>query len=137
MRRSGFSRPQIERKRSIPTPGTGRGVMAQSGEEVRAVPKHERVIDEGYRRWVAMFPCLRCGLEGSSQAAHPNFGRGKGQKADDTDCFPLCADRPGVLGCHTKHDQLIGLKLTERRQREREYIAIMSKIRGAVIESYK
>ncbi len=116
------------RVKSIPQRGTGRGVIGPVGDAVVAQPKGARVLDESYRRWVVGFPCLQCGVEGYSQAAHPNQGRGKGQKADDTDCFPLCCDRPGVLGCHTKHDQLIGLNLTERRERERAYIAVMRKL---------
>lgn len=86
-------------------------------------PKSEPVRDECYRRWVASMPCIRCGLVGQSQAAHPNQGRGLSQKADDTDCFPLCCTRPGILGCHAEHDQLVGMTLEERRQRERDYIA--------------
>ena len=85
--------------------------------------KREPIRDEAYRRWVASMPCIRCGVPGLSQAAHPNQGRGLGQKADDDLCFPLCSSRPGVVGCHEIHDQLRGMTLEERRQRELDYIA--------------
>jgi hypothetical protein len=91
--------------------------------------KREPVRDEDYRRWVATLPCIRCGIHGHTQAAHPNQGRGQRQKADDTDCFPLCCTRPGIRGCHAEHDQLIGITLEERRQRELDYIAAMKAMR--------
>lgn len=87
-------------------------------------PKREPVRNEAYRRWVATLPCIRCGVIGYSQAAHPNQGRGLGQKADDTDCFPLCCTRPGILGCHAEFDQLRYITLSERRALELEYIAV-------------
>ncbi len=63
---------------------------------------------EAYRRAVAELPCVNCGREGASQAAHPNssvFGKGLGLKADDFACVPLCADGPGFRGCHSQWDQ--------------------------------
>ncbi len=66
------------------------------------------IRSEPYRRFVASLPCIHCGLEGYSQAAHANnaiFGKGLGQKAHDCYLFPLCADRPGVQGCHSKWDR--------------------------------
>lgn len=74
-----------------------------------------------YLRWVATLPCASCQIEGYSQAAHPNFGRGLGQKASDLDAFPLCCTRPGHMGCHQQHDLLIDISLDERRERERTY----------------
>jgi hypothetical protein len=63
------------------------------------------VASEPYRRLVALFPCKICGIDGYSQAAHPNTDKGAGIKTDDRLCFPLCCDRPGVQGCHPKFDQ--------------------------------
>jgi hypothetical protein len=127
MSRSGFKRPAIERAPRAPlVPVTGcRGVYAPVGGEVVAVPKEIPVRSEPYRRWVASLPCMACKIEGFSQAAHPNQGRGLGQKASDLDCFPLCAARPGHQGCHILHDQLIDMTLAERREIERNYIAHM------------
>lgn len=88
-------------------------------------PKAKPVRSESYRRWVATLPCMACGIEGYSQAAHPNQGRGLGQKASDLDCFPLCCTRPGHMGHHFEHDNLIGMTLEDRRELEVKYIARM------------
>ncbi len=59
------------------------------------------------RRAVASLPCANCGLEMHSQAAHSNewkHGKGRGMKAWDSAIFPLCGDRPGRQGCHSKFD---------------------------------
>ena len=69
---------------------------------------------EAYRRLVAGLPCILCGLEGQSQAAHgPTLGRGI--KASDLDCFPLCCDRPGVRGCHGQFDNFALFDADNRR----------------------
>jgi hypothetical protein len=77
---------------------------------------------ESYRRWVASLPCFVCGIEGWSQAAHPNYGRGLGQKTCDSKCFPLCSTRPGHMGHHYEHDNLIGMSREDRREAEAKYI---------------
>ena len=82
------------------------------------VPKDEPVRHEGYRRLVASLPCIRCKQVGRSQAAHPNTGKGAMLKTDDRLCFPLCADAPGELGCHTMFDQ--GALFTKEWRRKRE-----------------
>lgn len=84
-----------------------------------AAPKVVPVWDEAYRRLVAALPCIRCGVQGHSQAAHPNTGKGTGTKADDRDCFPLCADRPGVRGCHSFFDSGAAYTKEERRRIEK------------------
>ena len=86
-------------------------------------PKTPTVRSEPYRRLVASFPCVNCGLHGRSQAAHANYGRGLGQKASDLELFPLCADGPATIGCHSSHDRLLGMTRETRREREREYIS--------------
>ena len=66
--------------------------------------KSNPVRDEHYRRSVAALPCISCGIEGHSNAAHgPTLGRGI--KASDLDTFPLCCDMPGRPGCHGLHDK--------------------------------
>lgn len=68
------------------------------------IVKSKPTRDETYRRLVAALPCSHCGIEGHSQAAHgPTLGGAI--KSDDTASFPLCADRPGVKGCHPLFDQ--------------------------------
>lgn len=75
--------------------------------------------NEKYRRAVALLPCVNCGIDGYSQAAHANgleYGKGMGMKASDDAIFPLCADRPGIVGCHTLFDQ--GAMFTKEERRE-------------------
>lgn len=119
--------PAQPRERKLPAvPAVApkpRAVMAQIGLEFTPTPKHAPERNEGYRRWVASLACCRCGIWGFSQAAHPCAGRGLGQKSSDLDCFPLCCVRPGLLGCHILHDQLIGMTLEQRRERELRYTA--------------
>jgi hypothetical protein len=86
-------------------------------------PKNPPARSRSYLRWVATLPCASCGIESYSQAAHPNYGRGLGQKASDLDAFPLCCTRPGHMGCHVMHDLLIDITLEQRRAMERVYTA--------------
>ena len=66
--------------------------------------KDAPVRDKAYRMRVAGLECILCGVPGHSQAAHgPTLGRGI--KASDRDCFPLCADRLGMRGCHSAFDR--------------------------------
>jgi hypothetical protein len=91
----------------------------------KSYPKTKPARSEAYRRWVASLPCLACGIEGYSQAAHPNRGRGLGQKSSDLDCFPLCSTRPGHQGCHVLHDTLVDISLEMRRETEKAYVEVM------------
>lgn len=88
-------------------------------------PKQARFRSEKYRRYVASFPCFGCGIEGYSQCAHPNFGKGLGMKTDDSLSFPLCRVRPGHVGCHQMHDLCLDMSRDERRELEAEYTARM------------
>ena len=119
LRRTGFGRYLIVRK--PPTAMTmamraGLGlqvskpraaVLAQvdAAAATPQIAKSDVCRHEGYRRLVAALPCKNCGIWGYSQAAHPNTGKGAGMKTDDRLCFALCADRPGVRGCHSAFDQ--------------------------------
>lgn len=90
-----------------------------------AYPKQKTKRNEAYRRYVTTFPCAMCGIEGYSQAAHPNtskYGKGMGLKADDMQCIPLCGPRPGVPGCHHELDQ--GRNMTKEERRDFENLAI-------------
>lgn len=99
--------------------------MAAINDEqfVGAQPKTRPVRCEEYRRLVAALPCIRCGIVGFSQAAHPNMGKGAGTKADDRECFPLCADRPGVRGCHQLLDAGAIFSKEQRRAMEKQWSA--------------
>lgn len=77
---------------------------------------------EPYRRWVASRPCIACGIEGVSQAAHANHGKGLGLKTCDSRIFPLCGPHWGLIGCHQRHDLMIDIGRDERREREADYI---------------
>lgn len=66
------------------------------------VPKKNALRSATYRRWVASLPCAVCRLAGPSQCAHSDVGKGLAVKATDATCYPLCADQPGRLGCHSR-----------------------------------
>jgi len=48
--------------------------------------------DEDYKAWIRKFPCIACGVEGRSEAAHAGSDGGMSQKASDYSCVPLCSD---------------------------------------------
>lgn len=79
------------------------------------------VRSEKYRRLVVLRPCIYCGIQGYSQCAHANQNKGAATKADDRMTFPLCADRPGVVGCHTQFDQGALFPKLARREVEAEW----------------
>ena len=85
-----------------------------------------------YRMAVAELCCVKCGIDGYSQAAHPNshkWGKGLGLKADDYACVPLCCDRPGIVGCHTQWDQH---KIAPKEEREAIWRRWMSWTKAAL-----
>ena len=69
------------------------------------VEKENPLRSEAYRRAVASLPCIHCGIDGYSQHAHENAGKGKSMKADDRCAMPLCCTRPGIEGCHAAFDR--------------------------------
>jgi hypothetical protein len=93
------------------------GIVARISTTIKPCPKAILLRDENYRRAVAILPCFNCGIEDYSQAAHADEGKGLGIKSSDETCYPLCADRPGVVGCHT----LIGASGTYSREARREF----------------
>ena len=94
---------------------------AQSLARLSVMPKSQPARHDGYRRLVAHLPCISCGVEGYSQAAHSNNGKGMAIKADDREAFPLCADRPGQRGCHSMLDQGALMDKTTRQAVEPEW----------------
>lgn len=113
MKRTPFARtapadriPQAPRIKPVAQPLTRPVRYAEpANDTVAPIAKEIPVRSEPYRRLVAALPCANCRIFGYSQAAHPNTGKGQGTKTDDRLCFPLCADRPGVRGCHAAFDQ--------------------------------
>ena len=96
--------------------------MASISGPAPSIPKESAIRSEAYRRAVAELPCCLCGVQGHSQAAHPNTGKGFGIKTDDRLCFPLCADRPGTQGCHARFDQHALFDRDTRREMELEWV---------------
>ena len=120
-RGTGFTRPERER---APQPLYQLARPCRAAViETASVPVHkpETVRSEPYRRLVASLPCLLCGIEGFTQHAHGNLGKGLALKTDDRFAFPLCADRPGTRGCHSKLDQGALFSKSARRDIETEW----------------
>lgn len=61
---------------------------------------------------MAQLPCQHCGIDGQTQAAHTNWGGGKGRgiKADDNLTAALCQS------CHMEIDS--GAKLSRQQRQE-------------------
>ena len=113
LRRTGF-KPRAQhreqrdpdRVRSVPTvaPGAFRAPEPVSEAPAAQVAKAAPVRSEAYRRAVASLPCIACGIQGYSQAAHLP-PEAKGMKQSDLLTFPLCCTRVGIAGCHQDYDQ--------------------------------
>lgn len=97
-------------------------------------PKSKPVRDKSYLRRVAQLPCAHCGIEGYSQAAHADEGKGMGIKSSDCTAFPLCGPHPrrdfsvslGVYegwspGCHWAIGSSGYYSREERRALEQKY----------------
>lgn len=122
MKRSGFKRPACSAPSASPAVPLPRDVAERirTGPAVLnvAIKPAQPVRSEKYRRLVVRLPCIYCGIQGYSQCAHANQHKGAGTKVDDRMTFPLCADRPGVVGCHALFDQ--GALFTKQARREVE-----------------
>ena len=112
MKRAGFKprAPQREardpdRLRAVPTvtPGAFRAPQPV-GAPVVPIEKENPVRSPQYLRAVASLPCIACGIQGYSQAAHLP-PEAKGMKQSDLLTFPLCCTRIGIPGCHQDYDQ--------------------------------
>lgn len=88
------------------------------------MPKENPLRSEEYRRLVAALPCIVCGVEGRSQAAHADQGKGMGLKTDDRTVYPACGAAPGRPGCHDTIGASGALSRDERRSAERLYGAL-------------
>lgn len=75
---------------------------------------------EKLRRAVADQPCMSCGQEGQTQAAHANlseYGKGMAHKASDAALMALC------VSCHSELDQGKTMDKAERRDFQQTMIA--------------
>ena len=134
MKRTGFKQLVLVRPpRSKPVALTLRQTLRQTLDRadklVSPRTKEHAVRSEPYRRMVAELPCMRCGLEGSSQAAHPPPS-GKGIKEDDRDCIPLCCTRLLVPGCHVDLDQF---RLMPKQQAIRWVLSMAYFVRRTIV----
>ena len=114
-----------DRVRRAPTvaPDSFRAPNPVASTPAAQVEKAAPVRSEAYRRAVASLPCIHCGIEGYSQCAHANTGKGTGTKSSDTESFPLCACQPGRRGCHSLFDQGALFSKEARRAKEAEWVA--------------
>jgi hypothetical protein len=85
-------------------------------------PKSKLVRSESYRRFVASHPCFSCGMDGISQCAHANEGKGMAMKVCDTRSFPLCPE------CHTILDQSRNMFKEQRRALEARWVDRMQRM---------
>ena len=95
-----------DRVRSMPTvtPGAFRAPQPVAIAPAAPVTKESPVRSQQYLRAVASLPCIACGIQGCSQAAHLP-PEAKGMKQSDLLTFPLCCTRVGIPGCHQDYDQ--------------------------------
>jgi len=113
-----FRRPYVKPPKAEPIPmrySTAHVSMARVTDVAVALPKSQPARHEGYRRLVALLPCHLCGIEGYSQAAHANYGKGLALKSDDRETFAMCGPRPLNAGCHALLDQGAIMSKPERR----------------------
>lgn len=122
LKRTGFTKkPYTRPPTSAPKP-IERGVFTRADGGAEARPKENPVRSEAYRRLVAMMDCAHCKIQGLSQCAHADQGKGLSIKSDDRTCFPLCGPHPsGEPGCHWRIGTSGQYSREERRKLEDEY----------------
>lgn len=112
-------------KRGKPLARTGGLSRKTRLKPKRAKPRRGRLVDDAYRAWVATLPCARCSRASSprwpNHAHHNTFGRGKGQKTNDTQCLPLCHLHHGEL--HALNGAFKGWTRDELRAWQAEQVA--------------
>lgn len=127
MKRTGFARPAPREAKQctyVPRPRAVAVAICDGKTRMSVpLPKGKPLRDANYLRRVAALPCAHCGIEGFSQAAHGDQGKGMAIKSSDDTAYPACGPRPGEPGCH----YLIGTSGTftrdERRALEQRYAA--------------
>jgi hypothetical protein len=87
-------------------------------------PKPSTFRSEKLRRAIATLPCMDCGRQGDTQAAHSNQGKGMAIKSSDARVAALCTR------CHGSLDQGGAMSKLDRRAYEdemvlRTYVALM------------
>lgn len=120
-----FHRPTPRSKQMDYTPKPRTFVLRRDAQPtlVVPIPKSAPWRCEAYLRAVASLPCAHCRIEGRSQAAHSDQGKGMGIKAPDFTAVPLCADMAGRRGCHTLIGTFGMFTRDQRRTLEKKYAA--------------
>lgn len=120
-----WKRPPRRPAKQISGPITARETVIVPIVETGAPVVTEKLLplrSESYRRFVASHPCFACGIEGRSQCAHANEGKGLAMKVSDDRTFPLCS------ACHEALDNSRSMTRDERRELERAYVQRMQRI---------
>jgi hypothetical protein len=81
-------------------------------------PKPSTFRSEKLRRAVATLPCVNCGKEGATQAAHANQGKGMAIKSSDARIAALCTT------CHGSLDQGGKMLKADRRDFEDQMVLL-------------
>lgn len=117
LRRTGFKKPQIERKPIVytPIPEHLRRKVSTGPVELKALPKTvvrqtKTAEDKRHMDRVAQLGCIVCRRQGIFsplvELHHPRRGAGMGQRAAHQDVLPLCYEHhrgdTGVHGLGTK-----------------------------------
>ena len=92
--------------------------------QIMQIQKHNYIRSKKLLRLVAELPCQFCGSHHMVQAAHTNWGGGKGRgiKADDNLVAALC------MSCHYDIDQ--GAKWSKRERQQAWVLAHMKTVRA-------
>lgn len=123
MKRTGFKSKAPERKPAAPPKPLGRRVREAVIRDTAApIVKDAPFRSEAWLKAVRGLPCMRCFIEGQSQAAHRNEGKGMGTKTDDSLTAALCQP------CHAEIDQ--GAGMTRQERREALDVAILMTLRA-------
>lgn len=95
-------------------------------KQIMQIPKHPYVRSKKLLRLVASLDCQLCGSGHFVQAAHTNWGGGKGRgiKADDNLVAALC------MSCHHDIDQ--GAQWSKKERQQAWYVAHMKTVQYLV-----
>ena len=95
----------------------GRPVNQMTVADLFALADRHTYRNPKLLRAVAGMPCMACGIEGRTQAAPRNQGKGMGIKGSDAWIMALCVE------CHREVDQGGSMTKAERREWEVKMVA--------------